>query len=294
MAIQHFLADLVVGALDADGDIAKTMRLQRIDCAAADRAKAEDHHLALVAVVTIDALQLQRMQHRAVARHLVVGVEDVQAEGAVVVPVVHRLPRYEGQSVVDRDLGERLVLDGMRPPPQDLTAPQGIDVTQDRLRLQDDVGDGQDLVARQNSFHELGQVLIRHTEPSAIPLLQDDVLSQVLIDVLEVLRMDYIRTARAKGLTERVVITRHMVKNALIPVVTFLGPALAGLITGSFIIETMFGFPGMGRAYVTAIQQRDYSMIMGTTLMFAVLVALANLSVDFVYTFLDPRIQLSD
>jgi oligopeptide transport system permease protein len=112
--------------------------------------------------------------------------------------------------------------------------------------------------------------------------------------MLEVLRMDYIRTARAKGLTERVVITRHMIKNALIPVVTFLGPALAGLITGSFIIETMFGFPGMGRAYVTAIQQRDYSMIMGTTLMFAVLVALANLSVDFVYTFLDPRIQLSD
>ncbi len=112
--------------------------------------------------------------------------------------------------------------------------------------------------------------------------------------MLEVLRMDYIRTARAKGLTERVVIYRHMIQNALIPVVTFLGPALAGLITGSFIIETMFGFPGMGRAYVTAIQQRDYSMIMGTTLMFAIFVALANLSVDLVYTLLDPRIQLSD
>ncbi len=112
--------------------------------------------------------------------------------------------------------------------------------------------------------------------------------------MLEVLRMDYIRTARAKGLTERVVIFRHMIQNALIPVVTFLGPALAGLITGSFIIETMFGFPGMGRAYVTAIQQRDYSMIMGTTLIFAVFVALANLSVDLVYTLLDPRIQLTD
>ena len=69
--------------------------------------------------------------------------------------------------------------------------------------------------------------------------------------MLEVMRKDYIRTARAKGLAERVVIFRHMIKNALIPVVTFLGPALAGLVTGSFIIETMFGFPGMGRAYVT-------------------------------------------
>lgn len=112
--------------------------------------------------------------------------------------------------------------------------------------------------------------------------------------MLEVMRQDYIRTARAKGLAERIVIFRHMVKNAMIPVVTFLGPALAGLVTGSFIIETMFGFPGMGRAYVTAIQQRDYSMIMGTTLLFAILVAFANLSVDIVYTFLDPRIKLND
>ncbi len=112
--------------------------------------------------------------------------------------------------------------------------------------------------------------------------------------MLEVMRMDYIRTARAKGLVERIVVLRHMLKNALIPVVTFLGPALAGLITGSFIIETMFAFPGMGRAYVTAITQRDYSMIMGTTLFFAVLIAIANLSVDLVYTFLDPRIRLSD
>jgi oligopeptide transport system permease protein len=85
-----------------------------------------------------------------------------------------------------------------------------------------------------------------------------------------------------------------MIKNALIPVVTILGPALAGLVTGSFIIETMFGFPGMGRAYVQAIQQRDYSMIMGTTLIYAFLVAIANLSVDFVYVLIDPRIRLND
>ncbi len=110
--------------------------------------------------------------------------------------------------------------------------------------------------------------------------------------MLEVMRQDYIRTARSKGLAERVVIIRHMIKNSLIPVVTILGPALAGLVTGSFIIETMFGFPGMGRQYVQAISQRDYSMIMGTTLIYAVLVALANVSVDIVYVFLDPRIRL--
>jgi oligopeptide transport system permease protein len=110
--------------------------------------------------------------------------------------------------------------------------------------------------------------------------------------MLETMRMDYVRTARSKGLSERIVILRHMIKNSLIPVVTLLGPALAALVTGSFIIETMFGFPGMGRAYVTAIGQRDYSMIMGTTLIYAMLVALANLSVDVVYVFLDPRIKL--
>ena len=112
--------------------------------------------------------------------------------------------------------------------------------------------------------------------------------------MLEVLRQDYVRTARSKGLAEQVVIIRHMLKNALIPVVTILGPALAGLVTGSFVIETMFSFPGMGRAYVTSISNRDYSMIMGTTVIYALLVAVANLSVDFVYVLIDPRIRLED
>jgi len=112
--------------------------------------------------------------------------------------------------------------------------------------------------------------------------------------MLEVLRQDYVRTARAKGLAERVVVLRHMLKNALIPVITILGPALAGLVTGSFIIETMFSFPGMGRAYVQAIGQRDYSLIMGTTVVYALLVAVANLSVDIVYVFIDPRIRLEE
>jgi oligopeptide transport system permease protein len=112
--------------------------------------------------------------------------------------------------------------------------------------------------------------------------------------MLEVMQQDYVRTARAKGLADRVVIVRHMLRNALIPVVTILGPALAGLVTGSFIIEQMFSFPGSGREYVRAISNRDYSMIMATTLVYAVLVAVANLTVDVVYGFLDPRIKVGD
>jgi len=112
--------------------------------------------------------------------------------------------------------------------------------------------------------------------------------------MLEVMRQDYVRTARAKGLVERVVVLTHMFRNALIPVITILGPALAGLVTGSFIIETMFSFPGMGRAYVQAIGQRDYSLIMGTTVVYALLIAVANLSVDVFYVFVDPRIRLEE
>jgi oligopeptide transport system permease protein len=112
--------------------------------------------------------------------------------------------------------------------------------------------------------------------------------------MLEVMRQDYIRTARSKGLNERVVVLRHMLRNSLIPVVTLLGPALIALITGSFIIETMFGFPGMGRFLVTSIQQRDYSMIMGTTIVYVFMISLANLSVDFLYVAIDPRIRLDE
>lgn len=110
--------------------------------------------------------------------------------------------------------------------------------------------------------------------------------------MLEVIRQDYVRTARAKGLSEFRVVTRHMVRNALIAVITVLGPAVAGLVTGSFIIETIFNVPGMGREYVVAIAARDYSMIMGTTLMYALFVALANLWVDVMYGVLDPRIRV--
>jgi oligopeptide transport system permease protein len=110
--------------------------------------------------------------------------------------------------------------------------------------------------------------------------------------LLEVMSQDYIRTAKSKGLAGHTIIGRHMLRNAMIPVMTILGPALAGLVTGSFIIETMFGFPGSGREYVMAISNRDYSMIMGTTLIYALLIVLANLTVDIMYGFLDPRIKV--
>jgi len=109
--------------------------------------------------------------------------------------------------------------------------------------------------------------------------------------MLEIKRQDYIRTARAKGLSEARVIFQHMLRNSLIPVVTILGPAIADLVTGSFIIESIFGVPGLGREFVTSIARRDYSMIMGTTLFYALLIAIANLSVDLSYGVLDPRIR---
>ena len=109
--------------------------------------------------------------------------------------------------------------------------------------------------------------------------------------VLEVLEQDYVRTARAKGLAEQVVVMRHMVRNALIPVLTILGPVAAFLVTGSFIIEYLFAIPGIGRQFVTSISARDYGVIMGTTLFYAVVVAAANLIVDLMYAIVDPRIR---
>jgi len=109
--------------------------------------------------------------------------------------------------------------------------------------------------------------------------------------VLEVKRHDYVRTARAKGLDSRPVIMQHMLRNALIPVITVLGPAAADLITGSIIIETIFNAPGIGKEFVTSIGRRDYSVIMGITIFYAVLIAGANVLVDLSYGLVDPRIR---
>lgn len=110
--------------------------------------------------------------------------------------------------------------------------------------------------------------------------------------VLEVMRQDFVRTARAKGLREQAVIWKHTLRNALIPVVTTIGPALAALVTGSIVIENIYNMPGVGRDFVQSIGNRDYSMIMGTTLLFATLIIIGNLTVDILYGIVDPRIRV--
>jgi len=109
--------------------------------------------------------------------------------------------------------------------------------------------------------------------------------------MLEVLRQDYIRTARAKGVQEFSIVMRHAMRNALVPVLTVLGPILAGLITGSFVIEQYFAIPGIGRAFVEAVGNRDYGIIMGMTLLYATLIAILNLAVDVSYAIANPRIR---
>jgi len=110
---------------------------------------------------------------------------------------------------------------------------------------------------------------------------------------LETIRQDFVRTAWAKGLPERLVVIRHILKNSLIPVVTTLGPTFAFLVTGSVIVETVFSIPGIGRAFVVAIESRDYPMILGTTVLFSLVIAIANLIVDVAYVFIDPRVRLT-
>ncbi|MCL0029261.1 ABC transporter permease [Dehalococcoidia bacterium] len=111
--------------------------------------------------------------------------------------------------------------------------------------------------------------------------------------MLEVLRQDYIRTAWSKGLKERVVVTRHALKNALIPVVTLIGMELPTLVGGALIIELIFNLPGMGRLFLTALEARDYPVVSGVNLFFCTIVMLSILVTDLVYPFLDPRVRYS-
>ena len=109
--------------------------------------------------------------------------------------------------------------------------------------------------------------------------------------MLEVIRQDYVRTAWAKGLSARVVILRHALRNALIPVISILGPLITGIITGSVVIEYLFGIPGLGQEFVSSILSRDYNIVIGVFTFYAVLIGLANLAVDLIYPVLDPRIR---
>ncbi|MHB8509359.1 MAG: ABC transporter permease [Candidatus Dormibacteria bacterium] len=109
--------------------------------------------------------------------------------------------------------------------------------------------------------------------------------------MLEVIRQDYIRTARAKGLAEWIVVIRHALRNALIPVVTILGPLVIGIVTGSVVIEKLFGIPGLGKEFATSILNRDYNIVIAVFTIYAALVGFANLGVDLMYTVIDPRIR---
>ena len=110
--------------------------------------------------------------------------------------------------------------------------------------------------------------------------------------MLEVMRQDYIRTARAKGVHEMKVIYKHALKNAIIPVITYLGPLVAVLLTGSFVIERIFSIPGIGRDFVTGISDRDYSVILGLTVFFGAFIIICNLIVDILYAVIDRRVKM--
>ncbi|HYE50486.1 MAG TPA: oligopeptide ABC transporter permease OppB [Azospirillaceae bacterium] len=109
--------------------------------------------------------------------------------------------------------------------------------------------------------------------------------------MIEVLRSNFVRTAHAKGLPERLIITRHTLRAALLPVVSYLGPAIAGLVTGSVVIEQIFGLPGIGRYFVQGAINRDYTLVMGTVITYGTLIVFMNLIVDLVYGLMDPRVR---
>lgn len=112
--------------------------------------------------------------------------------------------------------------------------------------------------------------------------------------MLDVLGQDYIKTAKAKGLSQPAIILKHALRNAIMPVVTILGPTIAGLMTGSFVVESVFSIPGLGRYFVQSVQNLDYTMISGSTIFYGAFLILMNLVVDIAYCFIDPRVKLED
>lgn len=117
---------------------------------------------------------------------------------------------------------------------------------------------------------------------------------QTRSSMLEALEQDYVRTARAKGVTEIMVVAKHALKNAVTPVVTYLGPLVAGLLTGGFVVERLFSVPGMGRYFVQSISDRDYTMIMGIVIFYGIFVVICNLISDILLAIIDPRVKLSN
>lgn len=135
-------------------------------------------------------------------------------------------------------------------------------------------------------WHYLLPVLTLGLRPAAV------IARMTRASMLEVIQSDFVRTARAKGVAERIVMFRHVLKNALIPVLTISGPLAAGVMSGSFVIEIIFAVPGMGKHLVQSVTNRDYPLVIGMTLIYAIMLILANLIVDLLYSVADPRIRL--
>ena len=150
-----------------------------------------------------------------------------------------------------------------------------------------------DTIAK-GDFEALGDVLVHLVLPTVtLSLYSMAIITRMTrSSMLETLNADYIRTARAKGLAKRSVNVKHALRNAILPVITYVGPMLASLMTGSFVVEKIFSVPGLGRDFVSAITNRDYTLIMGTTILLSSMVIVANVIVDILYKIIDPRIKL--
>ena len=144
---------------------------------------------------------------------------------------------------------------------------------------------------------QLSQLNLNYFKHAALPVFalgtafSASIARLTRASLLQVIREDYIRTARAKGLRERSVIVIHALKNSLIPVVTIVGPLFAAVVTGTFVVEQIFGINGMGKHFVNSIGNRDYQIITGVTLIYAIILVVSNLLVDITYAWLDPRIR---
>ena len=148
-------------------------------------------------------------------------------------------------------------------------------------------------VAKWGDLERWALVLLSHAILPAITLgagLSAIIARLTRASLLQVLGEDYVRTAHAKGLSRRVVTVRHALRNSLIPVVTYMGPLAAAVLTGSLVVEQIFAIPGMGRFFVTSITSRDYPMVMAVVVIYALIIVIVNLIVDILYVFIDPRI----
>ena len=161
------------------------------------------------------------------------------------------------------------------------------------------------------SFAQLGIVHVNQTFNLVLPYRGDDTLVSLLVpslvlglgtmafltrlmrsSLLEVINSDFVRTAKSKGLSPRQIFMSHELRNSILPVITIIGPAIASITTGSFVIETIFTIPGLGKQFVEGVQQNDYTLIMGTTVFYGSFLVLMVLIVDIIYGFVDPRIQV--